>query len=557
MSERTPLLSPSPRVLYPLASSLVSALRASQPTGLVLVAPPPPPDLSTADPAVLLLAHHLAASTCIAPFPIREAVAAARRAEEVKSRLEDAVGRWLDKEDDDSEDEDGVRAVEAVLWTPWELGGPFGRRRVNAIELMLPPFARGCAHLVHPVVQHVLSHTWTHGLPLSSGAFSLSPLTPARQHAFDLVVLLVMLGTTLATCLGPSAVLYPTETTGPAGAPARLRPHEVAWAVYALGSLWDSLRPIPTASRALLVPTHLALLSLALPLLGRPYPFSLLALSIPCLTLLPLLPLPPSIPLLALPRPALLALSAALLGLLSGLRAGALFVPPALAVTALFAYSMDGDVYRGFIVDASVLRRFLVSNNVFRQPLAGPDTREAWIATSAAAATHLAVPDPAEPSVAPFETRAALLSTLAILAVLALALPLIHALALPSPRSSRRRTPHPGAETWPAHDDAERVGWDAQYGPAGAQTCAASARAVIAYADARLVIPLNLLLVPLDVGLAAATAVGVWSDTTATQEWIAGLRDKVARRIMGALCALVGGRGRRVRLANGHAEGCP
>lgn len=103
----------------------------------------------------------------------------------------------------------------------------------------------------------------------------------------------------------------------------------------------------------LLVPTYLGIVAYIANLISGAAAVSQLAytmvvLSIPALTFAVILPLPPSLPLLA-PRSSLVPLSALLLSTLNrSLRPLMLLTPAIVFVLALFSWSMDGDVFRGF-----------------------------------------------------------------------------------------------------------------------------------------------------------------------------------------------------------------
>ena len=162
----------------------------------------------------------------------------------------------------------------------------------------------------------------------------------SRLHLLHLASFLVLFGLTIALAIRPPAWVFPytlEDETGPFSAT------EIVWAIWTAAS-WIEVRlysfghthaytsktlqrPAPLIRRLLLLPTHLALLLLLLPL-APPTSYSLLAISIPTLTTL-------------------------LLSMLNRcLRSAALLMPLVLALFLLFAWSMNGDIFRGLSLSA-------------------------------------------------------------------------------------------------------------------------------------------------------------------------------------------------------------
>ncbi len=123
---------------------------------------------------------------------------------------------------------------------------------------------------------------------------------------------------------------------------SRGTPH-VSPSVGLIKALQTLQQSTPLIRRLLLLPAHLALFFIPL---NPTTSYSLLTISIPTLTTLLVLPIPPSVPLLIHP---LLPLSSLLLNMLLGsIRSAALLMPLVIALFLLFAWAMNGDIFRGF-----------------------------------------------------------------------------------------------------------------------------------------------------------------------------------------------------------------
>jgi hypothetical protein len=185
----------------------------------------------------------------------------------------------------------------------------------------------------------------------------------------------------------------------------------------------------------LLIPTVLAPL---MAYLDSSSAFSCLALSIFPLTILLILPLSPS---LVFVSADIVPLSTLLHHILArGLRSAGLILPLALLVFGIFAWSLNGDIFRGFDLDPQFLDSTKGSFSAARQGvLAG-------------------MPDepPVEPGIAPFETRLWLFVTCSFLFLLSITLTLVRILAPTYPSTP----PDPWAEEYgPAVAHAARERW--------------------------------------------------------------------------------------------------
>ncbi|KAL1410057.1 hypothetical protein Q8F55_004059 [Vanrija albida] len=316
------------------------------------------------------------------------------------------------------------------------------------------------AVLAHPLIRAALPRAWSRPRRTTGRGLRVilqNAVTPARAHVLELVASLVFVALTLVTALVPDVDVRP-DTSGPT---------TIVWSVWAwasfLASIFDTAHnrrgPSSSSRIVLLLPAQLAGIL-------HPIPFTegiavaLRTLAIPFSTLAVVLPAAPALPLLFPAR--LLPLATILAGILArGARAAALLIPLAAGLWALFAYALNGDVWRAGSVSVNVTT--------------GPG-------------------GPVEVGVAPFETRVALFITLVLVIGLSAGLSILRALA-------------PSNEL---HDGT----WEAEYGPdIGHASRRALAAAVARYLPPSrdsappappLPIPFNLLMVPLDV------AAGVW-----------------------------------------------
>lgn len=210
--------------------------------------------------------------------------------------------------------------------------------------------------------------------------------------------------------------------------------------------------PSSSTHLVLMLPAQLA--GVLLPVFPS-FAIFLRTLAIPCCTLAVVLPSAPSVPFLLPHR--LLPLSIMLAGILArGAKAAALLIPLAAGLWALFAYALNGDV---------------------------------WRAGSINSIASVGGGGPIEVGVAPFETRVALFVTLVLVLALSAALSILRAMA-------------------PSNDIHDGT-WEAEYGPAiGFASRRALAAAVARYlppsSDAAppsppLPVPLNVIVLPLDI----------------------------------------------------------
>lgn len=196
-------------------------------------------------------------------------------------------------------------------------------------------------------------------------------------------------------------------------------------------------------------------------------------ISIPCSTLAVVLPSAPSLPLLFPAR--LLPLSILLAGILArGAKAAALLVPLATLLWGLYAYALNGDVWRA-------------GPEAINMASQASSTVTSLLKRSGDASA-LGGSSPIEVGVAPFETRVALLVTLVLVILLSGGLSILRAMA-------------PSNEL---HDGT----WEAEYGPSiGHASRRALAAGVARYLPPSsdsipppvpLPIPLNVLVLPFD-----------------------------------------------------------
>lgn len=155
--------------------------------------------------------------------------------------------------------------------------------------------------------------------------------------------------------------------------------------------------------------------------------YGLIVLSIPALTLALILPIPPSLPLLA-PKSPLIPLSTLLLSTLNrSLRPLMLLTPIIIFILALFSWSMNGDILRGFWTAGAT--RFTADNQS----------------------------SPREEGIAPFAARASLFVTMLLLLLASITLGTARSMT-PSPSVTS-----PGGRRWQGNirpgDD-----WEEEYG---------------------------------------------------------------------------------------------
>jgi hypothetical protein len=315
--------------------------------------------------------------------------------------------------------------------------------------------------------------------PRPKRAPSIAPIPPppsdaSRAHVFELASQLVFIALTLVTALVPDI-----DVGGDTSEATTIVWIVWSWA-YLMHTLVDAINrrrgPSSTAHLILMLPACISgVLMPGVTSKTTAVGTFLRCLSIPCSALAIVLPSGPSLPFLFPSR--LLPLSIMLAGILArGAKAAALLVPLAGGLWALYAYALNGDVWR-----------------------AGPNAVE--VASSASEAfkgllrRDVAAQGggPIEVGVAPFETRVALLVTLVLVIFLSGALSILRAMA-------------PSNEL---HDGT----WEAEYGAAiGHASRRALAAGVARYLPPSsdsipppvpLPIPLNVLVLPFD-GLAGA-----------------------------------------------------
>lgn len=313
---------------------------------------------------------------------------------------------------------------------------------------------------------------------------------------------------------------------------------EALYAVLAISS-FINVRPKPAPARALkplntqTLSTPLSALfllpSLLIPLVMLVDPssaFSLLAFSLLPLTLLLVLPTPPCLAFLR-PEP-LLPLSSLLLDILSrGIRSAGLILPLALLVFAVFSWSLNGDIFRGFFVRPS----FLITPR---------DSTEGSTHTMADSPVNVEV------GIAPYETRLWIFITLLTLLLLSACLTIVRLVTpprdiAPMSRHTRgcRRTSDP--HEMPPGGWTDMDPWTVTYGPtlalASRQRWAATSHCLL---DKRKSAPpLNLLLSPLQLFLAAYHALPVSWRTERIRSSVATaerIEDGVWAITMGSMC---------------------
>jgi len=193
----------------------------------------------------------------------------------------------------------------------------------------------------------------------------------------------------------------PNWATHTSPRPAHSSAIEILWMVLASAAVVQVFQHSRNVSKNLfLVPTALALFTL-----WTTSGFTFLAISIPCLTLSPLRADPPSMPFLF---PSLLPHSVRLWDVVTaGFTGWALIWPIVIILCVVCSISLNGDIFRGFLVTIPSIS------------ISGSDP-------------------PVEEGVAPYETRVAIFGTILILVYLAICLSISNIT-----KRSARRSRHP------------------------------------------------------------------------------------------------------------------
>ncbi|WVQ86044.1 hypothetical protein IAT38_008212 [Cryptococcus sp. DSM 104549] len=408
--------------LYSQANALISHLSttppSSQPTSTSK------PTWSPSTPQVNL-AVHLYALHLLQPggghdtpaMSIRARIAREEEAGRVRWQALEGCEGILDRVGEAGEDGEGAggeggeeetdEVVLGMLWGQWAIREPEGRW-VSAIDLMLPPFAprdHVFPLLSHPVVRHILDLAWHEGLqthgPMRRASLgrAMGSTTPARLHALHLVSILVLFGLTLAVAISPGGLIAPYETESP----KRVTAMEVVWMIWAGADLLQTIQyPTPLFRRFCLLPTQITFLLALLPNFSS-FAYTFLTLSIPFLTFLLILPAAPSFPVLL---PELLPLSVLLRRVLyRSAKTAGIMMPLVGVVFGVFAWSMNGDVYRGFFLSPS-LPLITAMNHDMDDPVE-PDPTDP--------PPDISPPTPIEPGIAPFQARLSLFLTFTFL----------------------------------------------------------------------------------------------------------------------------------------------
>lgn len=307
-------------------------------------------------------------------------------------------------------------------------------------------------------------------------------------------------------------------------------------------------RKTPLIRFTVLVPTYLTLL--LIPVNGQSA-YSLITISIPTLTILLILPIAPSLPLLF---HSILPLSTLLLNMLHrSIRSAGLLMPLVIGLFILFAWSMNGDIFRGVFRFSNVL-----------------------------------LPTPTEPGIAPFEARLWIFITVILLLIFSIALTISRAIM-----PIREGWDDDGTRRWKGANK-EGDEWEKEYGVTVARlarrrfalavqelvqlraesykssetgdvsravdTRAAEESREAAKTDLAVsrdtmcklrpvVVPFNLVCVPFDILCGILPIVTrLWMSSTGgmPESQLRGMRDKLAICIMGPPCVVLGLIGRLV-----------
>ncbi|GMK54603.1 hypothetical protein CspeluHIS016_0111890 [Cutaneotrichosporon spelunceum] len=346
--------------------------------------------------------------------------------------------------------------------------------RYTTIAALLSHHTTPGAVIAHPLIRAALPRAWSRSrrskrAPIRNVRALLDhAITPARAHLFELVSHLVFIALTLVTALIPDV-----DVGGDTSESTR-----IVWIVWSWAFLMHIIVDAINRRRGPSSTTHLILMLPAC-LSGVLMPgvlkkttglaTFLRCLSIPCSALAIVLPSAPALPFLLPSR--LLPLSIMLAGVLArGAKAASLLVPLAGGLWALYAYALNGNVWRARPNAIEMASAASEAVKGFRRDVSAQGG------------------GPVEVGVAPFETRVALLITLVLVIFLSGTLSILRALA-------------PSNEL---HDGT----WEAEYGASiGHSSRRALAAAVARYLPPSsdsipppvpLPIPLNVLVVPFD-----------------------------------------------------------
>ncbi|BEI89258.1 uncharacterized protein CcaverHIS019_0206200 [Cutaneotrichosporon cavernicola] len=354
--------------------------------------------------------------------------------------------------------------------------------RYTTIAALLSHHTTPGAVIAHPLIRAALPRAWSRSRRSQSApirtvrALLDHAITPARAHVFELASHLVFIALTLVTALVPDI-----DVGGDTSEATTIVWIVWSWA-FLMHILVDAINrrrgPSSTAHLFLMLPACVSgVLMPGMPGMSRKTTqlgTLLRCISIPCSALAIVTPSGPSLPFLFPSR--LLPLSIMLAGILArGAKAAALLVPLAGGLWALYAYALNGNVWRA-------------------GPNAVPSAIE-MASTASEAVRGFMKRDlsaqgggPIEVGAAPFETRVALLVTLVLVIILSGALSILRAMA-------------PSNEL---HDGT----WEAEYGAAiGHASRRALAAGVARYLPPSsdsipppvpLPIPLNILVLPFD-----------------------------------------------------------
>ncbi|WRT70650.1 uncharacterized protein IL334_007648 [Kwoniella shivajii] len=300
-----------------------------------------------------------------------------------------------------------------------------GGKCVNALDLMLPPYtakSRPSPFLSHPTVRHIIDLTWSNGiLPKRDGKAQRrlsdrvgSIATPSRLHLLHLTSFCVLYGLTLHIALVPGERISPYDHDVSSGRNG-LSSREVLWMILTGSHLYQAIQCPSEPIRFFMdLPLYLSLIFSLFPSFTQTA-YNLILVSIPASTFLLILPYPPSIPILI---QGVLPLSVLLRRILvRSVKTAGLVMPLVLGLFAIFSWSMNGDIFRGFI---TVSQSF---------PLSIPPPSMTEWTDSTFSISQLG--EPIENGIAPFEARLSLFITLSLLFIFSLLLTAARAVLIP------------------------------------------------------------------------------------------------------------------------------
>ncbi|RSH85261.1 hypothetical protein EHS25_005068 [Saitozyma podzolica] len=489
-SNHAPSASTTPWTLQSAATALVVQTRHSLSPSSSDSTPAPAPTAlpdGTAELAVHLYALYLVSSIDVRSSGggIRSQLVLATVNARSRDALCDAIEEILDGEQRVVEDEETSAdetaldrteqgEVERMLWGQWDVDG--SGKMACAVDLLLPGYIkRSSPFLSHPLVRHALHTAWYRGVHLDAatatgtgvatgGGLATAHLssirraiTPARLHFLYLTSLSIVFGLTLSIALHPGRWItpYALDPQDPTP-PANVSPVEVIYLIYAFSWIADLvLHPSSGLTTILSLPTISSLLSLPC---SRTTSFNSTVLSIPALTTLLVLPLSPSVP-LVYPTGSLMPLSTLLLSTMNrSLRPLALLLPIVILLFIAFSWSMNGDIFRAFLVFPTISTLSNISN-MFPTPTPtfAPEHSQRSPLLPMPHILAQSSPPPSEYGVAPFQSRLSLFITLILLLLYALTLGIARSFTPSFPTSD-------GAHRWRGRS-LEDDEWEAEYGP--------------------------------------------------------------------------------------------